>query len=378
MNKPKVYHIISRLNIGGPTKLLISLADQCPKDFEMVVITGQEIENEGELKPNCTIIQINGLEPGSSKKQTWIAYRQIKKILLSEKPDIVHTHQAKAGFLGRVAAYRTKVKVRIHTFHGHVFRGYFSSFKSKAIQTIEKYLAKITTHIIVISKSIEKDIVETYKITTQEKTHLINIGISAFHPTSTNIETNKTKYKLPQNKRIYAFIGRLAPIKNPQLFLAIAKDLAKNTHLHFLLVGNGPLKSECDEFIKKNQLEDNMTSLNWVHDIDNLLTTIDGLIMTSLNEGTPLMALEAMQANVPVLSTPVGGVVDIIQHFENGFLCKEKEDFIQIINQIQTNEIDLLKLKNKAKADIANKFSEKIFYQNTLNMYKESLKIQSQ
>ncbi len=334
----------------------------------MTVITGKQVENEGELLPNCKIIRIEGLEPGASKLATWQAYKKIKKVLLEEQPQIVHTHQAKAGFLGRWASYKAKIKTRIHTFHGHVFSGYFSALKSKVIQSIERYLAKISTHIIVISPSIEKDIVDTYKITTKQKTNLIRIGITPFKSSLQKTESRE-KHHLPKDQMICAFMGRLAPIKNPQMFLNLANNFRDNPNIHFLFVGDGPLKAPCDAFIKSHNLGHKITSIDWVHEIDDILTAVDTLVMTSLNEGTPLMALEAMQAGVPVLSTPVGGVVDIIENGKNGFLCKSEEEFIQTIHQIHSGQIDITTIKNNAKETIAQAFSEKQFYQNTLNLY---------
>ena len=254
------------------------------------------------------------------------ALSKLKKIIQEFQPDIVHTHAAKAGALGRKAAFDCKVPVVVHTFHGHVFHSYFGRVKTSIYKFIERRLASKSTGIITISETQKKEIVEDHRISHPEKTKVIPLGfdLSKFNENieSKRIETRK-KYELKEEEVAIAIIGRLAPVKNHALFFDIIKLAHQKTNKKpvFFVVGDGELKTFVEDQV--NQLGEQGVDIrftSWIKDIATFNAGMDVICLTSKNEGTPVSLIESQAANVPVITTDVGGVRDIISDNLTGFI----------------------------------------------------------
>ena len=329
--KIKVLRIINRFNIGGPTYNATFLTRYLSDDFETLLVGGLPEKEEAD---SLHILEEYGVEavyiPEMKRKPDFFSDRKalskLKKIIQEFQPDIVHTHAAKAGALGRKAAFDCKVPVVVHTFHGHVFHSYFGRVKTSIYKFIERRLASKSTGIITISETQKKEIVEDHRISHPEKTKVIPLGfdLSKFNENieSKRIETRK-KYELKEEEVAIAIIGRLAPVKNHALFFDIIKLAHQKTNKKpvFFVVGDGELKTFVEDQV--NQLGEQGVDIrftSWIKDIATFNAGMDVICLTSKNEGTPVSLIESQAANVPVITTDVGGVRDIISDNLTGFI----------------------------------------------------------
>jgi len=330
--KIKILRIINRFNIGGPTYNATFLTRFMSDEFETILIGGLPEKGEAD---SLHILNDYGVKPilipELKRNPNFIsdrkALKKIKTIIKEFKPDIVHTHAAKAGALGRKAAFDCKVPVVLHTFHGHVFHSYFGKFKSEVYRKIEKRLASKSSGIIAISDQQKIELSEKFAIADKNKIEVIPLGfdLNQFQD-NLEIKRKKTrdKYNLSNDQIAVAIIGRLAPIKNHKLFLdtidIVNRQTSKKTV--FFIVGDGETRKEIEqqiEQIKINQSID-IRLTSWIRDIQTFNAGMDIICLTSNNEGTPVSLIEAQACNIPVISTDVGGVKDIVFNNETGFI----------------------------------------------------------
>ena len=219
---PKVLRIINRFNLGGPTYNAAYLTKYLAPEFETLLIGGMKDESEGSsefiLKDLGVDYQvIPEMKRSINPFDDLAAYSRIKKIIQEFKPDIVHTHAAKAGALGRQAAYSCNVPVIVHTYHGHVFHSYFGNFKTAVYKTIERNLAKRSSAIIAISDKQKQELAVEHQIAPAEKIHVIPLGfdLNRFHEgLDEKRKEFRAKYHLQDNEIAIGIIGRLTPVKN--------------------------------------------------------------------------------------------------------------------------------------------------------------------
>ena len=320
----RVSHIITRTNIGGPSVIVASLlGDTHQPDIEQTLIRGTTSSAEGDyftdspLAPKIvTIAQLGRrVRPWDD---IWALFALIKH-LRSTKPDVVHTHMAKAGALGRLAAFLARVPVRIHTYHGHLLTGYFSPTVTKAIVLVERLLQFATTHTVVVGHQVRQDLIDA-KVIKELTSRVINPGVDQFDL----VEARRARADLglPIDGVIVAFVGRFAPIKRPDRFLDIARRMSNQTEVHFVMVGDGPLLEETRR--SANDLP-HVHFLPWQRRLGVILGAADIVVMCSDNEGVPLLLIEAGLAKKPVVTTRVGSVSDVVEDGVTGLLV-ERED----------------------------------------------------
>ena len=342
---PKVLRIINRLNIGGPTYNAAYLSKYLSDDFETLLVAGEKDESEDSsqfilhelgLKP----IIIPEMKREINLKNDRIAYQKIKEIIADFKPDIVHTHASKAGAIGRLAAYKMKVPVILHTFHGHVFHSYFGKVKTTIYKTIERNLARKSTKIIAISPIQKKELSTIHKIAKPNKIEVIPLGFDLNKFKENQKEKRKVfrqKWLIEDDEIAVGIIGRLVPIKNHHFFLNVAKNISKlsTKKVRFLIIGDGELRDELENYC--NQLEidfstekDTRNALlsftSWITDIDVALAGLDIVALTSKNEGTPVSLIEAQAAGKPIVSTNVGGIENIVIPNETALLSNINDE----------------------------------------------------
>ncbi len=281
------------------------------------------------------------VSPFSDIVSLWKIYRLLRR----EKPDIVHTHTAKAGAIGRMAAFMAGVPVIIHTFHGHIFHSYFPKWKSRLFSQVERFLSKLSNAIIVISKRQYNDIVNIFKIAPAQKVYTIPLGFDwdAFDKEEAEIDIRK-KYNIPENKKIITIIGRLVPIKNVSAYIRIVRkieELAPDS-FHFLIIGDGELRGDLELLARQEGISDHLTFTGWLHLSASVYHQLDLVMLTSLNEGTPVTLIEALACGIPCLATDVGGVGDIFELYNS-------KSFIDLNapGQVAKHVIDILKTGEK-------------------------------
>ena len=358
--KPRIIIILNRLVIGGPSADTISLAFYLQKKFEILILFGEkesdEIQADFLLKkyPNLQLKKIKYLRRSINPLVDVAAFFSILNIFYSFKPTIVHTHGSKSGFLGRFAAWLSSVPVIIHTFHGHLFHAYFHESISKIILFSEKLLAKITTSIITLSEQQQFDLIYKYKIADKNKIILIPLGVdeSLLQENSSLHRNNfREKYGLQKNDIAIGIIGRIVPIKNHKLFIKIAEELLSKGigNIFFFIVGDGNGKVELQNYLLSKHLSyaEGLNSTNskfiftsWIENVATVYHGLDILLLTSLNEGTPLSIIESQICGKPVVATNVGGVKDTFIPNKSGFLIDgfESAKYIEALMLLINNE----------------------------------------
>jgi glycosyltransferase involved in cell wall biosynthesis len=279
---------------------------------------------------------INTLQREISLLDDMKAVKELYRLFRQEKPQIVHTNLAKAGMVGRFAAWLARVPVVIHTYHGHVFSGYFSSAKTKLYILIERIMALLSTKVIAVSKMIKKDICSIYKITSEKKVSVIPLGfeLATLEPLDSYRGQYKKQFSIPEEALVVGIVGRITGIKNHQLFVDIANLLFhQNEKIHFLVVGDGELREEIEGKVNALGIEKIVHFTGWITETAKMYSDLDLMLLTSKNEGTPVTVIEAMYYNIPVISSNVGGLSDLIEDGKTGFLVNSftAEDYIPVI-----------------------------------------------
>jgi len=330
----KILRIIARLNVGGPARHVVWLTDAFSTDGnETMLIAGRVPEGEEDM---AYFAEANGVFPNYIHEMSRelslrdaICVVKILRVIRHFRPDIIHTHTAKAGAVGRIAAIlsnlidsvtlRTQSRhVTVHTFHGHVFHGYYGPLKSRFFILIERFLARFATSaIIVISKSQFQEIHGRYRIGRPEQFRIVPLGID-LEPFVNALESRgetRRELGIGDGEVAVAYFGRLTQIKNLPMFLDaarlfLASPRAANTK--FFIVGDGAERARLEAMSREGGLAASVRFLGNREDVARLYAAFDIVALTSINEGTPLSIIEAMAARRAVISTLVGGVEDLL------------------------------------------------------------------
>lgn len=329
---PKVLQIVNRLNLGGITYNAASIAARLRPDFETMIVAGMKDETEESsefmlknlgLEPVYIPDMMREIDPARDYK----AYRHLLEIIRKFKPDIVHTHAAKAGMVGRLAARRAGVPVILHTFHGHVFHSYFGKTKTRMILEIERFLGRLSTGIIAISEKQKHELGDIYRVTKPEKIHVVELGYD-LAPFQTDMDVKRSSfrstYQVDDQTICVGIIGRLVPIKNLSFFLeawhTITKD--KNLKVKAFIIGDGEERPALEAWCRTNGLlystpetPDYSAPLiftSWIFEPDLAMAGMDIIALCSHNEGTPASLIEAQASGKPIISTDVGGIANIV------------------------------------------------------------------
>jgi glycosyltransferase involved in cell wall biosynthesis len=328
----RILRIIARLNVGGPALQAISLTRELSSDnYESMLVCGNVGPHEGDMaylaaEKGVQPLTIPELGREISPVNDWKVYLALRKIIRRFKPHIIHTHTAKAGTLGRLAAlsvnlsFRAKNRIRIvHTFHGHVFHSYFNLIKTFVFIRVERLLAKFTDRIVVISELQRRDICDRFRVAKRDKIRIIQLGfdLSDFNDCEKYRRIVRRKYLASETKETFLVgaIGRLTAVKNHSLFLKALKcinDQGKGDSFRFLIVGDGELKTDLINEALELGLRDQVIFVGWQRDMPPIYGALDVVAITSKNEGTPVTLIEAMASGKPVVATDVGGVRDLL------------------------------------------------------------------
>ena len=318
----KVMQIIARMNVGGPAVIVAELMRGIDSSrFEQILITGYCDETEAdfldEVATDIKATRIAGLGRSVSPVADFTAFLGLIKTIKTFKPDVIHTHTAKAGVLGRLASIIAgRGAVRIHTFHGHLLHGYFAGWKTKLVILIEKFFAKRTHHLIAIGTQVQRELIAA-GIGTASQYSVFFPGLP--EPRTASKAEIRKNLELDSATIYCTFVGRLTQIKRPDRLLDVAAAMVKReVPIHFLIAGEG----ELFESSKARAAAENLPVifLGWRKDIDDLLAASDIAILTSDNEGIPLTLIQAAQAGLPIVAPAVGSISDIVENDKTGFL----------------------------------------------------------
>ena len=320
--KIKVLRIIARMNVGGPAVQVSGLMRGFETaTFEQELITGFCADDEADylekVATDVQAIRIDGLGRSIKPRADLTALFAIIKEIRHFKPDVIHTHTAKAGVVGRIASILTGHRsVRVHTFHGHLLNGYFGPGKTKLVVLVEKFLALFTDQLLAVGKQVQDDLIAA-GIGNSNKFAVMPPGLQLAKVPSKH--DARIELGLDQNEIYCAFIGRITQIKRSDRFLdVVAKVKADGIKVKFIVAGAGEQLQYCQERVSNEALP--ATFLGWREDIEVVLAAADFVILTSDNEGTPLSLIQAGMVGIPVVATNVGSTNEIVVNGETGLL----------------------------------------------------------
>jgi len=338
----RVVSIISRMNVGGPAILLTEMINSFDREsVEHILITGRCESNEVDYLTSHEIsgdvIYMNKIQRSILPFADLRALINLIRILRRIQPDIVHTHTSKAGVLGRIAAKIANPRtVIIHTYHGHILYGYFSKPIVRLVVSLERFLSRFTNVLVAVSNQVKSDL-SNCGIGKKSEWEVIHPGIK-FKPPISKFQA-KLNLNIDQQKTTIAWVGRFTDIKNPNLAIETMQRIVEQNCEGFelIMVGGGELLESCQKKARDLDLPVRFTGV-----IDNsvdYLAASELLLITSNNEGMPLVLLEAASQRVPAVSTAVGGIPDFILDGVNGYLVDANaEQIASVVRKLAANE----------------------------------------
>lgn len=392
ISKNKIVHIITRFDKGGSAEnTLLTIMGMDFKKNEVLLFKGPTWESKmsrdehfsviADLKRaqsmGIKIVTIPFLFRRINPVYDFLALANLLILLLRAKPNIVHTHTSKAGFLGRLAAKLARIPIIIHTPHGHVFFGYFNALKNTIFVYLEKLTARITDKIIALTEG-EKNDYKSYKIASEDKIVAINSGVDLGKIRELPLrERGKFKGELgiPEKSLVIGTAGRLEAVKGPEYLLEAAKDIVfKYPQTFFVFSGDGILRRKLEKKALDLNIKNNTIFLGWRNDIAQVISVYDIFVLPSLNEGMGRVLVEAMALGKPVVASNVGGIPDLVIHGKTGFLVPPKDPrrLAQYLHILLEDEE-----KRKSMGDVGKKaaasFSKEVMVKRIATLYNELL-----
>jgi glycosyltransferase involved in cell wall biosynthesis len=323
----KILRVITRLNIGGPAihAVLLTRALNDGAAFQSTLVTGTTGPHEGDM---LDFARAHGVEPivvpalgrEISPVEDVGALARMVQLVHRHKPDVVHTHMAKAGTIGRLAARICGVPVVVHTYHGHVWNGYFSPAKTRIFLTIERALGLATNRIVAVGDGQRAEIA-SYGVAPLNKLVTIRLGLELAQFLDAERARGELRRELDieGDVPLVGIAGRLVPIKATEIFLrAAVKVRTALPGAQFLIVGDGERRKELETLTAQLGLAECVRFLGWRRDMVRVYADLDVVALTSLNEGSPVVLIEALAAARAIVSTAVGGVPEVVVHGKTG------------------------------------------------------------
>ena len=337
MHKIKVVHIITRFDQGGSAENTFLTVRGLDKGrYDVTLIRGLSFEsnmNGAEQKvvedrlaeaSRCgvKVITVPDLVRRVDPLCDIRAFVSLVKIIRQERPTIVHTHTSKAGLLGRLAAFLCRVPVIIHTPHGHVFWGYFASWKTSLFILLERVFACLTDQIVTLTNQEKKDHIGV-RIGREDHFRIIHSGVELKKFSESEIDPPSVRESLgiPHDALVVGTVGRLIPIKGSNFLLEAAGEVIKEKpETIFVFLGEGELQKQMEERASQLGIREQVMLLGWRPDVASIMSTFDVFAFPSLNEGMGKALVEAMAMRKPVVASNISGIRDLVVNGENGFL----------------------------------------------------------
>ena len=359
--------------------------------FETVLVHGTPTPDEGSfeelgVRSHIRIIRVTGLGRRIGLADDLTAFTSLIRLLRQERPDILHTHTAKAGALGRVAAGLLNVTrsrgtriLLVHTFHGHVLTGYFGTAASAAIRLIERILARWTDQIVTISARQQDDIVGRFRIAAASKVTVIPLGLDldSLLAISVRDDALRRMYGWTAENFVVTFVGRLVPIKDVGTLLAgFAAFHGRHAHARLLIVGDGEHRGALEARVDELGIRPAAAFAGWQHDLARVYGAADVVVLTSLNEGTPVAVIEALAAGVPVVASAVGGVPDVVAHDVSGLLIRPMKpiELADALDRLARDPDLRRRLVAAGRADVSRRFRQQRLVEDVAALYRRLLR----
>jgi glycosyltransferase involved in cell wall biosynthesis len=378
----RVLRIIARLNVGGPARHVVILDRGLRRlGFETMLAHGDTGPGEASLERlveqhGIPARRIAGLGRRVSPLADLRAFWALVRLMFAFRPDVVHTHTAKAGTLGRLAAGlfnlsqpRHRRCLVVHTFHGHVLHGYFGRIGSLLARLIERWLGSATDCILVLSPRQREDIEVRYRIGRPGYVRIVPLGLDL-----------ESLMRLPADtagdRVTFGFVGRFVPIKNLTMLVdAFAEVHRQLPQSRLLLIGDGEVRPAVERQVARRALQGAVELGGWQEDLAEVYRRMDVLVLTSRNEGTPVAVLEAMAAALPVIATAVGGVPDVIAHEQTGLLVPSgaPDELAGAMVRLARDPVQRRRLGAAAREAVGTRFSAERLVSDVAALYTAEL-----
>lgn len=321
-DRVRVARIIARMNVGGPAHQVSILSGRLdPNRYETLLLSGQIGSGESSAADlahlyRARLVEVPALGPELSPTRDLRALLALSRLLRNYRPHIVHTHTAKAGLLGRLAA-TVAISPRpiiVHTYHGHVLEGYFDPVRTAVFRSAERLLAHVTDRLVAVSDATVDDLVRL-KVAPRERFTTIPVGLDLepFTQPPNNGSAFRAQAGAQTGDVLLTYTGRLAPIKRVDLLLrGLALARSRASRLRLAVVGDGDLRGDLERFARELGIADIVTFLGYRTDLPAIVAGSDVAVLSSANEGTPVALIEAAAGGVPAVATRVGGVTDVV------------------------------------------------------------------
>jgi glycosyltransferase involved in cell wall biosynthesis len=317
-----IVHAIARLNVGGAALQVLELAaGQRRRGHDVLVVHGELAEGEESMAYRAAELDVPDryipeLRRELSLVRDWAAIRALRQLIRAKRPDVLHTHAAKAGAVGRIAALlsgNARPRGRVHTFHGHVLRGYFDPGRERVFTLAERLLARTTSALVAVSPEVRDDLV-ALGVAPTDRFAVIPYGFDFPQPSITAGQ---------RDGFVIGYSGRLTAIKRPlDLVRALAGVVERGVDATLVVVGDGEERDDAERLAAGLGVADRCRFAGYQRDMPAWYGTFDAFCLASANEGTPVAAIEALAAGVPVVATRVGGTPAVVDDGETGFLVQ--------------------------------------------------------
>jgi glycosyltransferase involved in cell wall biosynthesis len=324
----KIVHVIARLNVGGAALSVLELAaGQRRRGHDVLVVAGTIPPGEASMEYVARELDVPYLRLPALKREVSLgadleAVRALHRLLRARRPDVLHTHTSKAGTTGRLAAVlagSARPKVVVHTFHGHVLSGYFDTTRERTFRVIERTLARVADRIVAVSDQVRNDLVQ-FGVAPRRKIVVVQYGFDLDSRLgSSGRRTEKRRLVgVEGDDFVIGWAGRLSEIKRP---LDLVRTAARVRGSKLVIVGDGELNTSVLKLATELGIEDRVKIVGYVEDMGAWYSAFDAFLLTSANEGAPVVAIEALAAGIPVVATDAGGTRTVVDDGETGFLA---------------------------------------------------------
>ncbi len=323
----RILRAITRLNIGGPAihAILLSRDLNDGEEFQTVLVTGATAPHEGDMADLAAANDVNpvllpALGREISPLDDLLALARMVRLVRQVRPDVVHTHMAKAGTVGRLAARICRVPLVVHTYHGHVFHSYFGPLKTRVFLTIERALGAASDRIVVVGDR-QRDEIAAYGVAARDKLVPIRLGLELgpFLDAARHRGQLRAELGLGLDVPLVGIVARLVPVKAHEVFLEAVRTIGGALpELRALVIGDGQRRAELERLVADLRLSERVMFLGWRRDLPRVYADLDVVALASRNEGSPVALIEALAAARPVVATAVGGVPEVVVDGETG------------------------------------------------------------
>ncbi len=327
----RVLRVIARLNMGGPALHVAYLSDGlAERGYETTLVAGTLARGEGSMAYvaedlGVRVVRLDALSREIAPLRDALSVLRLARLIRDQRPQILHTHTAKAGAVGRLAALlagEARPPIVVHTFHGHVLRGYFGPLRSRAFLLLERLLARMTTRLIAVSPQVRDDLV-SLGVAPAEKFSVIRLGVELGERVRTEVAGGEARARLgiASERFVVGWVGRMTGVKRTDDVLeSLARLRARGVDAVLLMVGDGPDRDHVEQRASMLGIVRHCFFLGYQEEVSGWYQAFDAMILPSANEGTPVVVIEALAAGCPVVATSVGGVPDVIRGGVDGFL----------------------------------------------------------